>query len=161
MFTGGIAEWLFNENWASIWNGKSRTVSCFGDGTKEFIFTTAHDLAAYTVEAISSADAEQGGFVRVESFRLSPNDIVKEINAARGDSFGAHTELLGSLEDAQSLLISTRNKTDPTSFTDYVGYSYNVHMLEGTWDYVASDVERFKHVKQTSLQDWFKEHPEV
>ena len=151
MFRGAIAEWNFNGKFGSNWDRATRTISYFGDGSKEFIYTTAHDLAAYTIEAISSPDEDQGGFLCVESFRLNPNEVVREINSARGAGFGAHIKRLGSTDDSKNLLINARNNTPVERFTEYIGYSYNVHMLEGTWDYEASDVQRFKNVKQTSL----------
>ncbi|KAJ5481633.1 hypothetical protein N7475_000445 [Penicillium sp. IBT 31633x] len=41
-----------------IWDRETKTLSYFGDGKKEWICTTADDIAAYTVEAVSAPDAD-------------------------------------------------------------------------------------------------------
>jgi hypothetical protein len=43
-----------------------------------------------------------------------------------------------------------------TEFETYIGLGYVVHMLKGTWNYEAGDVQRFGGFKQTSLKRWFE-----
>jgi uncharacterized protein YbjT (DUF2867 family) len=145
----------------SPWNRESKTLNHMGDGSKAFIYCTADDLAAYTIAAISAPGAEKGGIIRVDSFRLTPEQIVREYEAARGGGVKAQTKQIGSLEDAEKMLAKSRAEIAATEFEKYIALSYVVHMLKGTWDYEASDVEAFRTVKRTSLREWFEIHPDV
>jgi hypothetical protein len=104
MMTGMIVEWFFENPRGSSWDRKSKTLSNFGDGSEALIFSTADDLAAYTVEAISATDTEKGGVIRVESFRLTSEQIVREYEAARSVVEKAQTKCVGSLADAEKTL---------------------------------------------------------
>lgn len=161
MFTGIICEWFFNNPRGSTWDRESKTLSFFGDGSKEFIYCTTNDLAAYSVEAVTAPGAENGGYVRVESFRLTPEQIVREYEAASGGGVAAQTKRVGSLEDAEKMLLKARTEIDAMEFEKYIGLSYVVHVLRGTWDFEASDVKRFGGVRQTKLREWFEMHPEL
>lgn len=159
MFTGAITEWVFNSPRDNFFDRTTKTVSYFGTGNEQCIYSTVDDLAAYTVAAISTPDAAEGGIIRVQSFRASP----LEIAAAYEDLTGTKTSTkhLGSLEDVEQLLRESRKTTEPTEFSTYLGLAYVEHMLKKTWDFEAVDCERFKEVKQTSLREWFKKHPEI
>jgi uncharacterized protein YbjT (DUF2867 family) len=161
MITGIIVEWFFENPRGSPWNRESKTLNHMGDGSKAFIYCTADDLAAYTIAAISAPGAEKGGIIRVDSFRLTPEQIVREYEAARGGGVKAQTKQIGSLEDAEKMLAKSRAEIAATEFEKYIALSYVVHMLKGTWDYEASDVEAFRTVKRTSLREWFEIHPDV
>lgn len=161
MFTGIIVEWFFENPRGSSWNRETKTLSYFGDETKPLICCTADDIAAYSVEAVAAPGAENGGFVRVDSFRVTPEQIAREYEAARGGGVKAHVKRLGSLEDVEMMLTKARKEIDPTEFEKYIGLSYVDHMLKGTWDYESVDVKRFGNVKQTSLKEWFEMHPEL
>lgn len=161
MITGIIVEWFFENPRGSTWDRKSKTLSHFGDGSKTLIFSTAGDLAAYTVEAVAAPGAEKGGIIRVESFRATPEQMAQAYEAARGGDMKAQTRCVGSLENAEKMLAKAKKEIDMTEFEKYIGLSYVVHFLKGTWDYEASDVQRFGGVKQTSMKEWFEKHPDV
>ncbi|KAI3397028.1 hypothetical protein diail_11263 [Diaporthe ilicicola] len=161
MFTGVIAEWLFSGRRDPIWNRETKTMSYFGDGKKEWICTTAGDLAAYTVEAVSSPTAAQGGFVRVESFRFTPAQLVEEYEKARGGKVKAHTKCQGTLEDVESMLAKARATIHPIEHEKYIGLAYAEHNLKGTWDHEPVDNKRFPNVKPTSLRSYFEAHPDL
>jgi hypothetical protein len=59
------------------------------------------------------------------------------------------------------MLAGARKTIDVKEFEKYIGLSYVVHMLKGTWDFEAVDVERFKGVKRTTMGEWFELHPEM
>ncbi|KAJ5144434.1 hypothetical protein N7526_001942 [Penicillium atrosanguineum] len=159
MFTGAIMEWVFCSPRDNFFDRETKTVSYFGKGDEKWIYSTVDDLAAYTIAAVAAPNATEGGVVRVQSFRASPFDIAAAYENARGTK--ASTHCLGSVEDVDKLLEESRRTTDPTEYTKYIGLGYVLHTLKGTWEYEAVDCERFKEVKQTSLRQWFKEHPEI
>ncbi|KAL1960622.1 hypothetical protein VTO42DRAFT_7201 [Malbranchea cinnamomea] len=161
MFTGIIAEWLFSNRRDRIWERETKTFSYFGDGTTQWICTTVDDLAAYTIEAVSAPEAEKGGFIRVESFRFTPAELVAAYERARGPGVKGHLKCEGSLEDVVAMLSKARETTDPIDHDQYIGLSYAEHVLKGSWDYEAVDCRRFPNVKQTSLEEYFKAHPEL
>ncbi|KAF5259650.1 hypothetical protein FOXYS1_9727 [Fusarium oxysporum] len=161
MFTGAIAEFIFSGRRDDIWDRKTKTFKHFGDATKSLRYTTANDLAAYTVEAVTAPDAVEGGFVRVQSFEVSPADIVKAYESARGGQLKANAQCVGSLADAEAMLAKARATTDLLDFESYIGLSYVVHPLRGSWDYEPVDCSRFRNVQQTSLEEWFQAHSEL
>lgn len=161
MFTGIIAEWMFSNRRDRIWDRDTKTLSYFGDGTKEWICTTAKDIAAYTIAAISEPTADQGGFVRVESFRFTPAQLLTAYEKARGGKVKGHLKYEGSLEDAVSMVNKARATIDPVDHEEYIGLGYIEHMLKGSWDYEPVDNKRFSSVKPTTLEGYFTEHPEL
>jgi uncharacterized protein YbjT (DUF2867 family) len=100
-FTGIIVEFFFDNPRGNAWDRESKTLSYFGDGEKAFIYCTAGDLAAYSVEAVAAAGAENGGFIRVDSFRLTQEELVREYEAARGGEVKVQAKRVGGLEDAK------------------------------------------------------------
>ena len=57
----------------------------------------------------------------MDSFRVTPQHIAMEYEAARNEGVKANLKRLGSLEDAEMLLTKTRRQTDPNEFEKYVG----------------------------------------
>lgn len=161
MFTGIIAGWMFSGRRDQIWNRDTKTMSYFGDGSKEWICTTANDLAAYTIEAVTSPGAEKGGFLRVESFRFTPAQLIEEYEKARGGKVKAHLKCEGTLDDVVAMLAKARAMTDPVDHEKYIGLGYVEHNLKGTWDHEPVDMKRFPNVKPTSLRSFFEAHPEL
>ncbi|RDW59129.1 NmrA-like protein [Coleophoma crateriformis] len=161
MFTGAIVEFFYDNPRGSAWDPKTKTMSYFGDGSKKFNFTTANDLAAYTIEAISTPEADQGGFVRVESFRATWGDLVTEYEAARGGTVKAQLKCFGSEADVEGMLATARKTIPAREYEKYIGLSYVLNMLRDTWDYEPIDCKRFSGVKQTTLREWLKDHPEL
>ncbi|PQE05153.1 hypothetical protein CJF31_00011029 [Rutstroemia sp. NJR-2017a BVV2] len=161
MFTGIITEWMFSNRRDKIWDREGKTLSYFGDGTETWICTTANDLAAYTVEAVSQPGAENGGFVRVESFRYTPRELVRTYEEARKGAVKGNLKCGGSLGDVVEILRKARETTNSVDFEEYVGLSYVEHILKGTWNYEPVDNRRFANVKVTTLQEYFEKHPEL
>jgi hypothetical protein len=161
MFTGVIPEWMFSNRRDKIWDRETKTLSYFGDGTETWIYTTADDLAAYTVEAVTQPGAEKGGFVRVESFRCTPRELVKTYEEARKGAVRGNLKYGGSLGDVVEMVRKARDTTDRVDFEEYVGLSYVEHILKGTWNYEPVDNARFANVKVTTLREYFEKHPEL
>jgi hypothetical protein len=161
MFTGIIAEWMFSNRRDKIWDRETKTLSYFGDGTETWICTTADDLAAYTVEAVTQPGAEKGGFVRVESFRYTPRELVRAYEEARKGAVKGNLRCEGSLGDVVEMLGKARETTHRADFENYIGLSYVEHILKGTWSYEPLDNARFANVKTTSLREYFEKHPEL
>ncbi|KAF2009471.1 NmrA-like family protein [Aaosphaeria arxii CBS 175.79] len=160
MFTGAIVEWIFCRS-AQDWDSTTKTLFYCGDSNATIRYTTARDLAAYTVEAVTSPEASKGGFVRVQSFEASPTDVVEAYNAARAGQAVAHAKCLGTLEDAATRLAEGRANTDPTEFMKFTWDGYAALIGRGVWDYEPQDCARFPNVKQTSLKEWFQGHADV
>lgn len=161
MFTGIIADWMFTNDRDKVWDRDTKTLSYFGDGKKQWICTTMRDIASYTTEAISEPNADKGGFIRVESFRFTPAELTEAYERARSGKVSTHLKNEGSLDDAIAMLAKARETISPVDHEKYVGLSYLEHMLKGTWDYKPVDCERFPSVKQTTLEEFFKQHPEL
>lgn len=159
MFTGIIADWMFSNRRDKIWDRETKTLSYFGDGKKEWICTTADDIAAYTVEAVSAPNADKGGFIRVESFRFTPAQLIETYERVRPGK--AHLEYQGSLDEVVSMVTNARETTDPVDHQDYIGLGYLEHMLKGSWDFEPVDRDRFPSVKPVTLEEYFKQHPEL
>lgn len=160
MFTGAIAEWYFKRNPAD-WDSKTKTFRFHGPSTFPTRFTTTDDIANYVLEAIAAPNAANGGYVRVQSFEASPEDIVNAYNAAREGRVTAKLQCLGSLEDAKATLDQERAKYGTREYYRYLWYSYQYHVPSRSWDFDPADVARFPNVKQTSLQEFFIQNPDV
>ncbi|GMF66834.1 unnamed protein product [Aspergillus oryzae] len=138
-----------------------KTFNFHGPSTFPTRYTTAEDIGNYVLEAITAPDAANGGFVRVQSFEASPEDIVKAYNAARGGRVTAKLNCLGSLKDAEDKLNEGRAKYGKSEWYNYLRYSYQYHIPARSWDYEPVDVARFPNVKQTSLEEFFPRNPDV
>jgi hypothetical protein len=136
-------------------------LSYFGDGNKEWICTTVNDLAAYTVEAVCAPDSDKGGFIRVESFRFTPIQLIEAYERARSGKVSAQLKHQGSLENVVEMVSKARVITDPVDHQEYIGLGYIEHMLKGSWDFKPVDCDRFPSVKPVSLEEYFKQHPEL
>jgi hypothetical protein len=121
MLTGIIAEWLFLNRRDKIWDRETQTLPCFGDGKKEWICTTASDIAAYTLEAICAPGADEGGFIRVESFRFTPTQFVEAYERARSGKVSAHLKNQGSVDDVVEMLKRARETIHPVILEEYIG----------------------------------------
>ncbi|CAH0022423.1 unnamed protein product [Clonostachys rhizophaga] len=160
MFTGAIAEWYFVRS-AKDWDRETKTVIYHGDPAFKTRYTTANDIANYVLEAITAPDAAEGGYIRVQSFEASPDDVVEAYNAAREGKAKANHKRLGSVEDAKVKLDEGRAKYTKAEWWNYAWYIYQYHIPLRTWDYEPVDVARFSNVKQTSLEEFFRQNPDV
>jgi hypothetical protein len=159
MFTGTITEFFYENPSGSFWDPETKTMSYVGDGSMKFIYTTADDLAAYTIAAISQPEAEQGGILRVESYRMNLMELIKEHEIVYGKNVKIQVRCLGSEADVDSQWAALRKSTPPTEFTKYIGFGYMKYMLQGTWNYEPVDCQRFGDIKQTPLREWLRAHP--
>ncbi|KAH7062528.1 NmrA-like family protein [Macrophomina phaseolina] len=160
MFTGAIVEYIFERS-AFVWDRQTKTFSFWGKPETKIPYTTADDLAAYTLEAIAAPDATEGEFIRVESFRASNDEVVQVYEAARGGRVKAHLNRIGSREDAEKALAKGRATIPKNRFREYIWPVYAIHDEIGDWDYEPVDVARFPQVKQTSLEEWLEVYPEI
>ena len=159
-FTGSIVEYIFSfPAHGSPWDRRTMEMRYFGDGGKEFPYTVLGDLAAYTVAAVTAADAEAGGFYHVESFKCSVLELAETYEQVSGKTLKRNK--VGEDGDVAVLLDQTRAAVPATQFEQYVGLAYLKYMLDGTYDYEAVDSERWRHVRQTGLREWFELHPEI
>ncbi|KAH7028434.1 NmrA-like family protein [Macrophomina phaseolina] len=160
MFTGAIAEWYFRKS-PYDWDSKTKTFSFHGPSTSPTRYTTAGDLANYVLEAITAPTAADGGYVCVQSFEASPEDVVKAYNAARQGRITANLKCLGTLEDAKAQLDHGRAIYSKRECYNYLWYTYQYYIPMRAWDYEPVDVARFPNVKQTSLEEFFRQNPDV
>ncbi|GKZ26815.1 hypothetical protein AbraCBS73388_003202 [Aspergillus brasiliensis] len=160
MFTGAIADYYFKRS-RYDWDPDTKTFSFHGPSTFPTRYTTAEDIGNYVLEAITAPDAANGGFVRVQSFEASPEDIVKAYSAARGGHITAKLNCLGSVKDAEDKLNEGRAKYGKSGWYNYLRYCYQYHIPARSWDYEPVDVARFPNVKQTSLEEFFRRNPDI
>ncbi|KAJ9258333.1 hypothetical protein DTO271D3_4739 [Paecilomyces variotii] len=160
MFTGAIAEYYFRKSPAD-WDSKTKTFNFYGPSTQPTRYTTTNDIANYVVEAITAPDASSGGYIFVQSFEASPEDIVKEYNAAREGRITAKLNCLGTLDDAKAKLDQGRAMYEKRDWPKYLWYCYQYHIPSRSWDYEPKDVSRFPNVRQTSLYEFFRQNPDV
>jgi NAD(P)-dependent dehydrogenase (short-subunit alcohol dehydrogenase family) len=86
-----------------LFNVKSQTVAYYGDKTNwQIDFTTMDDTAAFT--AAAALDAAAPRYLRIASFRVSPNDLVTLSSEYKGTGFKLLD--MGSMEN-----FSAYNKT--------------------------------------------------
>ncbi|KAJ5462557.1 hypothetical protein N7475_007501 [Penicillium sp. IBT 31633x] len=160
MFTGAIAEYYFKRS-RYDWDPDTKTFSFHGPSTFPTRYTTAEDIGNYVLEAITAPDAADGGFVRVQSFEASPEDIVKAYRAAREGHVTAKLNCLGSVKDAEDKLNEGRAKYGKSGWYNFIRQCYQYHIPARSWDYEPVDVARFPNVKQTSLEKFFRRNPDV
>ncbi|KAI1082555.1 hypothetical protein F5B20DRAFT_507129 [Whalleya microplaca] len=163
-FTGAILEYMFinanfNTNRSNLIDGDSQTINFFEDGSKPSIYIAVDDLAAYTIRAISEPDATEGGSYRVESFRMSPQEIAEVYEQVRGIKLNWKSH--GSSQDLEKMLAQAREDLSPLDFEKYIDLGYSKYLLNGTWDIESTDSKRWGDIKQTQLREWLKAHPEV
>lgn len=159
MFTGALAEFIFYDKRDKIWDHETKTFHYFGDEKKTLRYTTVEDAAAYTIEAVQAPGAEYGGCIRVQSFEVSPADVVAAYESAHGTT--AHSKCVGSIEHAEKMLEKARSITPLVDHDSYIGLSYAIHMAGGTWEYNPSDNARFSNIKPTGLREFFSAHPDL
>ena len=162
MFTGAIAEYYFKRS-RYDWDPDTKTFNFHGPSTFPTRYTTANDIGNYVLEAITAPNAADGGFIRVQSFEASPEDIVKAYNTAREGRTTCTAKLncLGSVKDAEDKLNEGRARHQKSGWCNYTRYVYQYHIPARSWDYEPVDVERFPNVKQTSLEEFFRLNPDV
>ncbi|CZR70064.1 uncharacterized protein PAC_19965 [Phialocephala subalpina] len=161
-FTGTIMEYIFFwTDRAKPLDKETRTVPYIGTGDERYIYTTVDDLAAYTVAAIEAPGAAQGGYYYVESFRCTTRELAQIYGQARGD-LEMKPRCEASTEMAEEMLAEVRRTTDPLNWKEYIGLAYVTLMNRGKMDFEAVDSKRWAgQVKQTSLKEWFEQHPDV
>lgn len=151
--------WFLTTGRAKMIDRGARTVAYYGSGSEPSHYTSADDLAAYAVEAISAPGAENGGSYRVRSFTASPLEMAEIYGRVRGVELQPRPQ--GSLADCEAKLEEARREMGPLRQEEYIGYAYAKYMLNGTWDYDTPDSERWGSVKQTSFEEWLRQHPEA
>lgn len=159
-FTGGIMEWswYYSDRGNPI-DAKSRTVSYFGDGTDQSIWITVDDLAAYTLKAITAPGASNGGLYYVESFRCSWLELGKTYGETHGIQIEGHS--LGDGNVLEGILQKARQEYSPRDYPKYIGLVYAKLINDPAMLYEATDSKRWADVKQTSMKEWFEQHPDV
>lgn len=140
-------------------DAKNNTINFFRDSTKEQVCTTANDIAAYAIKAISETRAAAGGFYHVESFRISALEMAEVYDEVRGTRLKRKSH--GSLEDVERMLAEARATMSPLDHEQYIGLAYTKYWLDGTWDFETSDSKRWSTVQQTSFKEWLLAHPEI
>ncbi|KAI1497601.1 hypothetical protein F5X99DRAFT_396342 [Biscogniauxia marginata] len=159
-FTGGILEWswYYSDRGTPI-DTKSRTISYFGDGTQQSIWITVDDLTAYTLKAITAPEAANGGNYYVESFRCTWLEMGETYGKVRGIqikgvSVGDENALNGMLQGA-------RQATSPRDWRTYIGLAYAKLFFNPALLHEPTDSKKWSDIKQTSLKEWFEQHPDV
>ncbi len=160
-FTGTILEYaLIHTERAKGLDGAARRARYVGDGADAHAYIAAADLAAYAVEAVSEPGAAAGGFYRVRGFRASLLELAATYERVRGVAL--ERERLGSARDVDDMLARARACVPPHRHAEYVGLAYAKYMLDGRWDGDdAPDCARWPGVRQTSFEQWLRDHPEV
>lgn len=160
MFTGAIADYYFFKS-PSDWDAETKTFSFHGPSTFPTRYTTAEDIGNYALEAVTAPEAAKGGYIFVQSFEASPEDIVKTYNATKEGEVRARLNCLGTLADAKAKLDNGRATYGKKEWYKYIWYCYQYHIPSRSWDYEPVDVARFSTVKQTSLEQFFRQHPAI
>ncbi|KAH7059057.1 NmrA-like family protein, partial [Macrophomina phaseolina] len=160
MITGAIAEYIFCRS-PRDWDPKTKTFHFHGDSEFAMRYTTAGDIANYVLEAITAPDAANGGFICVQSFEASPKDVVETYNRVREGRVQASYKYWGTLEEAKAKLDAGRATYSKKDMYQYMWYVYQYHLPMRSWDYEPVDVARFYNVKQTTLEEFFRQNPDV
>ncbi|OJJ02990.1 hypothetical protein ASPVEDRAFT_84458 [Aspergillus versicolor CBS 583.65] len=160
MFTGAIADYYFFKS-PSDWDTETKTFSFHGPSTFCTRYTTAEDIGNYVLEAVTAPDAANGGYIFVQSFEASPEDIIKTYNTTKEGRVTAKLNCLGTLADAKAKLDNGRANYGKKEWYKYIWYCYQYHIPSRSWDYEPVDVARFPSVKQSSLEQFFRQHPAI
>ncbi|KAF5020330.1 hypothetical protein F66182_7636 [Fusarium sp. NRRL 66182] len=154
-FTGVIAEFIFDYvEHASPVNEKAKVLSYFGTGNEDWAFTVLDDLAAYTIQAVSEPDADQGGFYYVDSFRTTTVGIGKVYEKVYKTQL--EYKHVGSIEDLEKKVQHCRETISPLRNREYAGLVYLMLQLKGLLDYESKDSKRWSHIKQTGFEEWLE-----
>ncbi|RYP74036.1 hypothetical protein DL771_003225 [Monosporascus sp. 5C6A] len=122
-----------------IIDAMSRVARYLSDGTKGLLWTSADDLAAYTIEAGSEPGAADGARYGVQSFPTSPLEMMETYERGRGVRL--ERQSLGSLSEVEDMLAQARASTPPSGHPEYIWLTYPKYMVNGTWDYETPGCE--------------------
>ena len=163
IFTGILAEFAFQapSDMAAIpefpwWNPKKGTAVYYGDGKTRHQWTTFADAAAYTVDIVTSDDAEKGGTYSI----LSDAGDVFYIAKTWKEATGKDVKLIpaGDVEELRGYAMAGRKAHPPNEWKKYIGPFYWLYTIEGDWNLDEDHLYTSDKVTPTKLRDFFELH---
>lgn len=135
------------------WDPKKGTV--FIMATARHQWTTFADAAAYTVDIVTSDDAEKGGTYSI----LSDAGDVFHIAKTWKEATGKDVKLIpaGDVEELRAYPLAGRKAHPPNEWKEYIGPFYCLHTI-GDWNLDEDHLYTSDKVTPTKLRDFFELH---
>ncbi|KAF2169269.1 hypothetical protein M409DRAFT_64988 [Zasmidium cellare ATCC 36951] len=166
IFTGVLAEVLFSvpghgdfgpKN-HGVWDPVKKEMHVWGEGNEVWHWTTEEDCAEFTAAILERTDAEDQQFWTVCSGESTLPEMAETYGKVRGS--GGSVVKKGNLDDLRREAFDARRSGTTKRFYEYIGWFYQLFTVDGTW--VLKDLDNDKlRVKATSLEQFFKDSPEI
>jgi len=139
-----------------FWNPLKGTAVYYGDGKCRWQWTTFADAAGYTIDIVTSKNAETGGVYSV----LSDAGDVFYMAQKWKEVTGKEMKLIpaGDVEGLRELAMAGRKAHPLDQWKKYIGPFYWLHAMEGDWDLDESKLYTSDKVVPTKLKDFFEMH---
>ncbi len=167
IFSGMLVDVFFNRGGdrgflpkdCGVWDPAKKSMDSWGTGKETWFFTTEEDAGKYGVEAVTSEDADKGGFVNVCSFSHSLDEVKAIYEGVRG--VGVTTIQRGTANDLYRLSVEGQEKYGRAGFWNWHRYEFHANCVSGIWNLEDIQNERFPRVKATSLEEYLRLSPDV
>ncbi|MCJ1401811.1 hypothetical protein MMC11_005028 [Xylographa trunciseda] len=163
IFTGILAEFAFRapSDMTEVpeipwWNPTSGTAVYYGDGKCRWQWTTFADAAAYTIDIVTSKNAESGGIYSV----LSDAGDVFYMAQVWKEVTGKDIKLIpaGEVEGLREFAMAGRKAHPLSQWKKYIGPFYWLNQIEGDWIQDEDTLYTSEKVVPTKLKDFFEMH---
>ncbi|KAF5854939.1 hypothetical protein ETB97_010553 [Aspergillus alliaceus] len=166
VFNGIFAETLFSfpehghfgPDTPNVWDPENKRIQVWGTGHTVWPWTTENDSAEFTAEIVQRDDAVDGGFWNVCSGANTLIEIARLYEETRMRRVTLNW--MGSVDELRARALKAREEGDKRHFERYIGWFYQLHVVDGTWSFPKLDNNKL-NVKTTSLPEFWEEHPEI
>ncbi|KAJ9661277.1 hypothetical protein H2198_002020 [Neophaeococcomyces mojaviensis] len=167
IFSGMLVDVFFNRGGdkgflpkdCGVWDPIEKSMDVWGTGKEMWFFTTEEDAGSFGVEAVTSPDAEKGGFVSVCSFSHSLEEIKAIYEQVRGVT--VIMKKRGMASDLYALSVAGQKKDGRGGFWNWHRYEFHANCVSGVWNLENLQNDRFPKVKATSLEEYLKTNHDI
>lgn len=166
IFCGVLAEVLFSVPGHGdfspanhgVWDPEKKRLEIWGSGEEIWHWTTEKDAGEFAAQIILRDDAEEGGFWTVCSGSSTLKEIASTYEKVRGKK--VDIEMMGTVEGLRERALEARAKGSPKNFWEYIGWFYQLHTVDGTWELKERQNEKLD-VQTTTLEDFLRSNPSI
>lgn len=137
-----------------------RAMDVYGTGNEPWFFTSEADAGAFSIEVVTGADAEEGGFRNLVSWVHSLREVAEIYQKVHPEA-RVDVRERGSVEELEKKAVAGREKWGRSRFWEYHRLFFQLFTVKGIWNLGKLDNEKYPGVKATSLERFLKENPEI
>lgn len=138
----------------------SRAMDIYGSGNEPWYFTSEADAAAFSIEAVTGPDAEEGGFRNLVSWIHSLREVADIYQKVHPDCKVDITEK-GSVEELEKKAIAGRGKWGRGKFWEYHRLFFQLFTVKGVWNLGKLDNDKYPSVEALSLERFLADNPDI